>query len=85
MAYTPLDAAFSGVALAPSYTRVADTPLRFNIMSTLAPSATVPGGVPLLTPAQLAAGQPWKPPPVAFGGCDKPPISQLSLHARYWP
>jgi len=55
---------------------------RMNIMSTLAPSYTVPGNVPLLTPFQLQLGEPWVIPPPFNGGCAKPPLSQLLMRFR---
>ena len=57
-------------------------PPRMNIMSTLAPSSTVPGGIPLLTPVQLQVGAPWVVPPPFNGGCVKPPLSQLLMGFR---
>ena len=56
--------------------------VRLNFMSTLAPSATVPGNVPLLTPRQIQAGSPWTLPPPSAGGCDKPPLSALLIGFR---
>jgi hypothetical protein len=90
MAYTVLDNAFGALpaASAPQYQTFTSNranalltrePVRFNIMSTLAPSSTVPGNIPLLTPQQLARGNPWLVPPPFNDGCDKPPLSQLLL------
>ena len=81
MSYTVLDAVFNGTLPIPPWTYgtvTNDLPVRFNIMSTLAPPTTAQGGVPLLTPIQLLAGQPWATPSVGNTfACDKPPVSQL--------